>query len=142
MRKPTTALVVAVLVVTACATQRGFEQLLTAWTGQDVNWLIAKWGPPNSTFQMPNGNLIYTYERSRIVTTPVYQTPTYTTPSRTTVNVIGDTAYATTRPGQTYGGQVYGGQTVSQSCRVDFTVEGSRIIAWRYEGNACRAQER
>ena len=130
------------LILGACATQRGFEQLLHSWRGQDINNLIVKWGPPNSTFKMPNGNVIYTYERSRVSSTPVYQTPIYTTPSHTTVNVIGNTAYATTTPGQTYGGQIYGGQTYQQSCRVDFTVDGSSIVSYRYEGNACRARER
>src|SRR5579871_1942932 len=120
----------AVALIGGCATREGLEARLRAWEGRNVNDLIAKVGPPTSTFQMPNGNTIYTYARSAIGTTPVYRTPT-----QTTVNVVGNTAYANTT-----GGQVYGGQAYQVSCTVNYTVDKNQtIISWQYEGNACRA---
>jgi hypothetical protein len=121
----------ALVLIAACASREAFEAKLRGWEGRNINDFIAKVGPPSSTFQMPNGNMMYTFSRSAIGTTPVYRTPT-----QTTVNVVGSTAYANTTGGQVYGGQVY-----QRSCDVNLTVDQSQtIIAWRYEGNACRAR--
>lgn len=135
------AVVSAVMVGCAgMATQQGFEQLLRSWEGNDINSLIGSWGPPTRVDDLPNGTKMYTYTRAGEYTTPVYVTPTYTSPSHTTVNVYGNTAYATTTPGVTTGGQLLGGQTFAMSCTVSFTTDGSqRIVAWRYEGNNCKA---
>ena len=131
MRKLLSLALASVLLIGGCATREAFEAKLRGWEGRNINDFIAKLGPPTGTFQMPNGNMMYSFSRSAVGTTPVYQTPT-----RTTVNVVGDTAYATTTGGQVYGGQVY-----HRSCEVDLTVDASQtIIAWRYEGNACRAR--
>lgn len=139
-------LLIGIIAITGCAgipTQHGFEQMLQSWSGGDINSLIAKWGPPTRTDELPNGTKMYTFSRSNSYTTPVYVTPTYTSPTQTTVNVYGNTAYATTTPGKTTGGQVYGGKTVETSCTVSFTTDASqRVIAWRYEGNQCQAPER
>lgn len=119
------------LLLGGCATQEAFEAKLRGWEGRNINEFIADSGPPSSVFQMPNGNTMYTFARSAVGTTPVYRTPT-----QTTINRVGNTAYATTTGGQVYGGQVY-----QRSCEVNLTVDSSQtIIAWRYEGNACRAR--
>ena len=136
-------LTLAIVVLAGCAgfaTREGLEQLLRSWEGSDVNELITSWGPPTRTDELPNGSKMYTYVRSGNYTTPTYVTPVRTTPSHTTVNVYGNTAYATTTPGVTTGGQVFGGQTYSMYCSVSFTTDrSSRIVTWRYEGNACTA---
>src|SRR5207247_10137345 len=117
----------ALVLIAACASREAFEAKLRGWEGRNINDFIAKVGPPSSTFLMPNGNMMYTFSRSAIGTTPVYRTPT-----QTTVNVVGSTAYANTTGGQVYGGQVY-----QRSCDVNLTVDQNQtIIAWRYEGNA------
>ena len=124
-------------------TQKGYEQMLGSWGAVNINQLIAVWGPPSRTYKMPDGDTIYTYNRSQTYTTPIRQSPTYTAPSTTMVNVIGNTAYATTYPGQTIGGEVYGGETIHQFCTTHFFVnEFGRIRSWRYEGNACLAPEK
>ena len=48
------------------ATQRArVEQELASWRGSDVNKLIAHFGPPTSTYAMPNGDAMYTFFVSR-----------------------------------------------------------------------------
>lgn len=133
------------LLISACAipTQRGFEQMLSSWQYKNINDLISVWDFPTNTFEMPNGNKVYVYNRSNTYTTPIYRTPTYTSPSQTTINMFGNTAYATTIPGRTYGGQILGGQTLTNYCNVSFQVDSSqRIIGYRWEGNSCRAVEK
>lgn len=124
------------LLVAGCAsqppaTEQAFEKRLNLWIGKDVNALVQKLGPPNSTFKMPNGNVMYTYARSNTV-----QLQGYTLPSQTTGTVVGNAVYGTTVPGPTIGGGLY-----TASCKVDYTVEGTTIVNWRHEGNACKADE-
>ena len=140
MRLRIIILCVAIVGCAGIPTQKGFEQVLQSWVGDDINSLIGSWGPPERVDELPNGAKMYTYIRTGSYTTPVYVTPTYTSPSHTTVNVYGNTAYATTTPGMTTGGQAYGGQTYTTSCSVSFTTDASqRIAMWRYEGNSCKA---
>jgi hypothetical protein len=42
-------------------TESAYQEKLTEWVGKDPNALILSWGPPNSTFEMPNGNKMYTW---------------------------------------------------------------------------------
>ena len=37
---------------------------LMSWHGKDINILIAQMGAPTSTYQMPNGNIMYSFTRS------------------------------------------------------------------------------
>jgi hypothetical protein len=112
--------------LTACAS--AYKEKLESWMGRDVNELIAAWGPPSSTFTLPNGDTMYTWGRSSQYTQPVYQAP-----STSTTRIVGNTAYTTTQPGM-----VTGGQTYNFACTTTMTVSGSRITAYRFEGNACR----
>lgn len=81
MAKKTLALIIAILIA-GCATQKTMEeqnadfekqrqervekqnQVLSSWHGKDINILIAQWGVPTSTYQLPNGNMMYSYTRS------------------------------------------------------------------------------
>jgi hypothetical protein len=118
-------LIVALVTIAGCAgssTQKGYEQMLQSWQGADINVLMAKWGSPSRTDELPNGNKMYTYNK--------YQTSSGYSPrgteSATTVNVYGNTTPARTTP----------------SCSVSFTTDSSqRVIASRYEGKSCRAHE-
>jgi hypothetical protein len=38
-----------------------YEKTLDTWMGHDVNELINAWGPPSSTFDMPDGHKMYTW---------------------------------------------------------------------------------
>ena len=41
-----------------------FDQKLLTWHGQDINALIEKRGAPTSTYKMPNGNIMYTFDNN------------------------------------------------------------------------------
>ena len=43
------------------------EQALTSWHGADVNKLILQFGPPTSTYVMPNGDVIYTFYSTKTI---------------------------------------------------------------------------
>jgi hypothetical protein len=51
----------AVLLLTACASTRGYERALDSWVGSDINQLIESWGPPTQTYPMPDGRNMYTW---------------------------------------------------------------------------------
>lgn len=46
------------------ARQREMEKAMASWEGADINKLLGQWGPPSSTFVLPNGNTTYTYDNS------------------------------------------------------------------------------
>lgn len=58
------ALASATFAGTACHVETT-KDAMASWVGHDANQLIEKWGPPNRTFVMPNGNTMYTWEWSR-----------------------------------------------------------------------------
>ena len=61
---PYSLLIVALVTIAGCAgssTKEGYEQMLQSWQGSDINVLIAKWGPPSRTDELPNGSKMYTY---------------------------------------------------------------------------------
>ncbi len=39
----------------------GYDNEIGAWVGQDANVLVRVWGPPASTFTMPNKDTVYVY---------------------------------------------------------------------------------
>ena len=43
-----------------CATHH-LEKKLDSWVGHDVNELFQSWGPPSSSFDMPDGRKMYTW---------------------------------------------------------------------------------
>jgi hypothetical protein len=100
------------LSLTGCATTAGYEKILNSWSGGDINNLIASWGPPSSTFDMPNGNKIYTWTR-----------------------VGNSVGYATYNP-YTNSSTAYAG---TYWCKTSFGTSNGTIINWHWEGNACRA---
>ena len=69
--------------------------------GQDVNLMIGRIGPPSSTYEMPNGNVQYIYEKSSDGTTPIVSSANY----------MGDTVTTT------------GGNKFKATCKTIFTVD-------------------
>ena len=63
MRLAILTLTIASALQSGCATTGKYETVLQSWVGNDVNHLIASWGPPTSEYRMPNGNVMYTYRR-------------------------------------------------------------------------------
>jgi len=102
------------LVVFGCATTSAYEKKIATWVGEDVNRLVQVWGPPSSTYVLPNGEgTMYTWMfNGGTVATGNY-------------NYYLDTT--------TYSAQTYW-------CKTTFTVNKSNVVtSWRWEGNACRS---
>jgi hypothetical protein len=57
----TALLLLVFLITSACATTGRYEKILDSWVGVDVNRLFEAWGPPSSTFDMPDGRRQYTW---------------------------------------------------------------------------------
>lgn len=58
------AVALAVL-VSGCMTRGKFESRLKTWEGSDVSALIESWGPPSSTYDLPDGRRMYTWSDNR-----------------------------------------------------------------------------
>ena len=54
-------IVALALAAAGCATTGNYEKKLKTWMGNDVNSLIASWGPPSDEYLMPNGSKMYTW---------------------------------------------------------------------------------
>ena len=122
----TAPLTLAALLVSGCATTAKYEEKLSSWVGGDAAALVNSWGYPSNSFEAPNGNKVYVYQRGGSMVMPT----TYQTTANATG--YGNTAYgaATTN--------VYGGQTLTFWCNTFFEVSpANRIVRWRWEGNDC-----
>ncbi len=54
-------LLATTIFLSACTSTGGYEKVLASWVGNDVSSLIQSWGPPANTYQMPNGDIMYTF---------------------------------------------------------------------------------
>ncbi|VEB41099.1 Uncharacterised protein [Chromobacterium violaceum] len=65
--------------------QEGYAQKVFRWQGRDVNELLAQWGPPTKTMQMPNGNSLYTYVKESTEQQPLRENTRYEPGTKVTV---------------------------------------------------------
>lgn len=62
---------ITLLAALACFRNR-HEDALNTWIGSDINALIEGWGPPASTFDLPDGRKMYSwYYDGGVVAVPV-----------------------------------------------------------------------
>lgn len=54
-------LLIAMAMLTGCATTGKYEAKLDSWVGQDVSRLIVAWGAPAQTYEIPDGRTLYTW---------------------------------------------------------------------------------
>ncbi len=75
MKETRRFIIFSFLILSGCATFQPpattirYQQMLDTWNGKDINQLIYAWGPPTSTFNMPNGNKMYTWANIKIGST-------------------------------------------------------------------------
>lgn len=106
-----------------CMGTASYEKKLDAWMGQSIDYLVNSWGYYNNSFEAPNGNTVYVWERSSSYTMP--------TQSNTTSSLIGNTIYSNT--------STSGGNVLNYSCRTFFEVDEEGIlVSWQFQGNDCR----
>jgi hypothetical protein len=119
---------VAILILTACATTKGFEALLSSWVGSSISEYIATNAvSPAQVVEATGGGKIYIFQYA---STSYYTTPTDTAVQATT---YGNTVYGTAT---TTGGQTI---PINQQCNWTFTTDAEGIIrSWSWRGNACR----
>lgn len=113
------------MLLAACATTAGYEEILDSWMGSSESSIVSSWGAPDNVYTAPDGTRIITYYSSRNIVLPG-TAPTYTT------TVYGNTAYTTSSGGSP-------ATNIGMSCETSFTIKKGRIISWRYQGNDCKA---
>jgi hypothetical protein len=119
-------LLLGTLSVAGCATTAGYEKVLNSWVGAQEIDLVRSWGPPIQAYEAGGRKFIVYAARRNIYlpgTAPTYQT-----------NVIGNTAYTTPVGGSP-------SMNINMSCTTTFELDGSRVVAWTYKGNDCKAKE-
>ena len=98
-------------------THAEFDRQAQTAIGKDINIVISRLGVPTSTYVMPNGNQIYSYEKSMDLTTPVVSSS----------NLIGDQITTT------------GGEKIRHYCKLNYIIDKNtqKVVATQSEGNAC-----
>ncbi len=116
-------LLLAVLTL-ACAgptySVTGYTADVATWVGQDANTLVRTWGPPASTFLMPNGDTTYVYVDKTDIPTDKQLTCSYNQETHQDVCTIS------------------GGETLHLGCTTSFEVGPDQRVAFtRVEGTLC-----
>lgn len=131
--------IAACFVLHGCATippipysQSAYQDQLTEWVGKDPNALILSWGPPSSTFDMPNGDKMYTWltEKKSVIVTSAGTSYTYINRYYGPIsNLLSGTHSEST--------------SISDEnrywCQTSFVADKSAIIGWVIKGNTCLA---
>lgn len=130
-------LTILVAAATSCGPTR--DEKLNTWIGASPDLLISQWGPPTSTYEMPNGGLALTYSSGEQSVIPgVTFGGSSTTQHQGTLEVYSNQAIYT------------GTSTTSQPLKMPDTVVDSRcsttvitdpsrtrIATWTYRGAGC-----
>jgi len=117
MNKKNTALLLAALVASGCATGAKFQKKMNGFVGQDVEAVVRVYGVPNRIMELSEGRKIFEYTRGYTRTTPVQGHQ----------DMYGNVTFT-------------GGNRISHSCTVDFTVDqNQRVLYWSANGDHCVA---
>lgn len=102
---------------TGCMTAGKMNKVMSSWEGADVNYLIARWGPPTQVMDDGHGGRIFVYTYNRSYTTSGVATTTTTgsangtattSGNNTSVNIYGQSNSTTVyTPAQTAEWKVY-----------------------------------
>ncbi len=113
---------IALLAVQGCATHANFVKKYDSWVGQNIAHLIGQIGYPDSTFELPNKNKVYVYERSRVYSLPSMPMMGY-----------GYGGYF-----RGYGMFGYRNDIIQETCKLFIeTNKKGIIIKWGSRGNNC-----
>jgi hypothetical protein len=114
--------------LTGCATYRPrstvhFQRLLDTWKTKDINNLVYTWGPPTSTFTMPNGNKMFTWAHIKLGA-PSAESPVVPGLSGSPSAAFGQIRSASTTP-------------VWDCAITAITDSSNTIISWQLKGSDC-----
>lgn len=117
-------LFILMLAGTGCATRERYESQLQQWVGANISAVMDAWGYPSGSFEAPDGNLVYVWDRQE-----AYEyDPGFTT------GIYGGHG----RYGSAFGFGI-GTQTRLLRCQTYFEVDKKKtILSWRTQGNDCR----
>lgn len=105
-------LILIPFLIIACATTGKLEDKMQTRIGMNVNSLIDEIGPPSSSFQKPDGDIMYTWHNDG------------GSNSRTISSYSGYKTYATT----------------NYYCDVTYITGKDQIIkSWQHQGNNCKS---
>lgn len=117
------------ILLTGCATtpyvpvsDALYQKKFLEWKNKDINDLIYAWGPPSSTFTMPNTNKMFTWDNMET--------------GSTVTSTQGSSVYLG------HGVAVGDGQSVSHTetweCHTTIVTSASgTILSWQFKGNNC-----
>ena len=109
-----------------CATTAKYEKMLATWVGSSELDLYRTWGPPDSQHEA-SGSKFVSFTRNAQMWVPG------TTPSYQTI-VTGHTAFT-----QAVGGSP--AYNIALTCKTIFEIRQDKVVAWRWQGNNCTAQD-
>jgi len=108
------------VLLAACVTTEGYQEIVTSWVGSSEADLVSSWGAPQGVYDAGSGERILTYSSRRQFTTTNY---TYIPNPYTGVGI-----------------SVPSGQTLhDRQCTTNFTVRNGVVVASSFQGNDCRA---
>lgn len=115
---------IAALWLSACATREAYEARIETYVGKPISVVMDDWGYPTGSFEAPNGNTVYTWDKqSSYSRAPSVQTGIFTG----------------TSSGGFFTGFGFGSDTVTRRCQTYFEVDKTNtILRWRTQGNDCR----
>lgn len=116
------------IILSGCATTENYRALLETWKGNNINAYIASNGSPNSTLPLPNGDMVYTWNKT-------FRRGSYSN----TTHLPVSTPYSRSH-GYNYDSDYTDTLYYAKACKTDiFTNSKGEIINYRFEGNHCKA---
>jgi len=120
--------VLALLLVSGCATHAKYEKSLQTWVGHNESELISVWGAPVRVYDAGEAKYL-TYSSSRNLTIPgsnlTYRSNCYTGANSFSCNT------------SSVGGTPATNMTLL--CETTFQIVNSKIVSWNWKGYDCRS---
>ncbi|MEO6699324.1 MAG: hypothetical protein ABIR53_06520 [Paraperlucidibaca sp.] len=119
-------LVISLALLSACTTRERYEARINTYVGKPISVVMDDWGYPSGSFDAPNGNTVYTWDKqSSYTSAPSVQTGVFTGTG--------------SGGGGFFTGFGFGSNTVTRRCQTYFEVDKQKVILrWRTQGNDCR----
>lgn len=118
-------LILVFVMLTGCATEERYKEVLNTWIGVPESRLISVYGIPNSVYEI-DGSKFLTYRTGGMGFIPG-------TPGIAQTTVIGNTAYTAFSGGTP-------GMMASFGCETTFQIINRVVERWSFRGNSCVAE--
>lgn len=118
-------LLIAITLLSGCATEAKYKSNMDSWVGADEAKLIRKWGPPVSIYEAGSSKFLLYTSRNTLVLPGG--------PTTATTNVYGNTAFTTVNHGAP-------AQGIDYVCSTTLEVRDAKVIGWSSQGNGCVAE--